>query len=68
MMTTGDVDYYGLVELLTDEERMVATSVRSFVEREALPLIEGCHAREEFPRQLIPRMAELGLFCAHLKG
>jgi len=67
-MTGGDLDYYGIDELLTDEERMIRTSVRSFVEREALPLLEGCHAREEFPRQLIPRMAELGIFGAHLKG
>jgi glutaryl-CoA dehydrogenase len=67
-MTGGDLDYYGIDELLTDEERMIRASVRSFVEREALPLLEGCHAREEFPRQLIPRMAELGIFGAHLKG
>jgi len=68
MTGTNDLDYYGVAELLTDEERMTAATVRSFVEREALPLIERCHAREEFPRQLIPQMAELGLFGAHLKG
>jgi len=67
-MTGGDLDYYGVEDLLTDEERMIRTSVRSFVEREALPLLEGCHAREEFPKKLIPRMAELGIFGAHLKG
>jgi glutaryl-CoA dehydrogenase len=67
-MTVQVDDYYGVTELLTDEERMITATVRSFVEREALPLIEGCHAREEFPRQLIPRMAELGMFGAHLKG
>jgi len=67
-MTPGEVDYYGLEELLAPEERMIRASVRSFVEREALPVIEGCHAREEFPRALIPRMAELGLFGANLKG
>ena len=68
MTTASQVDYYRIDELLAPEERMTATTVRSFVEREALPLIEGCHAREEFPRQLIPRMAELGLFGAHLQG
>jgi glutaryl-CoA dehydrogenase len=67
-MTSGDLDYYGVDELLTDEERMTRASVRSFVEREALPLIEACHAREEFPSQLVPRMAELGLFGATLQG
>jgi glutaryl-CoA dehydrogenase len=67
-MTVHVDDYYAVAELLTEEERMMAATVRSFVEREALLLIEGCHAREEFPRQLIPRMAELGMFGAHLKG
>jgi glutaryl-CoA dehydrogenase len=67
-MTVQADDYYGIAELLSDEERMTAATVRAFVEREALPLIEGCHAREEFPRALIPRMAELGMFGAHLQG
>jgi glutaryl-CoA dehydrogenase len=67
-MTPGEVDYYGIEELLGDEERMTRASVRSFVEREVLPVIERCHAAEEFPRQLIPRMGELGLFGANLKG
>ena len=67
-MTAGEVDYYAIDELLTDEERMIRATVRSFVEREAMPILEACHAREEFPRQLIPRMGELGLFGAHLKG
>jgi glutaryl-CoA dehydrogenase len=67
-MTSGDLDYYGLDELLTEDERIIRSSVRSFVEREAMPLIEACHAREEFPLALVPRMAELGIFGAHLKG
>jgi glutaryl-CoA dehydrogenase len=67
-MTAGEIDYYGIEELLGEEERMTRARVRSFVEREALPIIEGYHAREEFPRDLIPRMGELGLFGANLKG
>ena len=67
-MMAGEIDYYGIEELLGEEERMTRASVRSFVEREALPIIERCHAREEFPRELIPRMGELGLFGANLKG
>src|SRR6185295_17658871 len=68
IMTAADVDYYGLEDLLGEDERLVRNSVRSFVEREALPLIERCHANEEFPRALIPRMAELGVFGANIKG
>ena len=62
------LDYYEIDALLTDEERMTRDSVRAFVERECLPLLEGCHAREEFPREVIPRMGELGLFGANLRG
>jgi glutaryl-CoA dehydrogenase len=68
MKPFSGVDYYDLDELLTDEERVIRKTVRDFVDREALPLIEDYHAREEFPRQLIPRMAELGFFGANLKG
>ncbi len=62
------VDYYAVDELLPDEERMIRKTVRDFVEREALPIIEDHHSREAFPRHLILRMAELGLFGANLKG
>jgi glutaryl-CoA dehydrogenase len=68
VIASGDVDYCRLDELLSEDERLTRASVRSFVEREALPVIEGCHAREEFPRALVPRMAELGLFGANLSG
>ena len=68
MKPFSGLDYYHLDELLTPEERMIRKTVRDFVEREAMPIIENCHAREEFPRQLIPRMAEFGLFGANLQG
>src|SRR2546426_4612151 len=67
-MAAGEVDYYGLDELLGEEERMTRASVRSFVEREVLPVIERCHSDEQFPRPLIARMGELGFFGATLKG
>jgi glutaryl-CoA dehydrogenase len=61
-------DYYEIESLLTDEERITRDTVRAFVEHECLPLLEGCFSREEFPRQLIPRMGELGVFGANLHG
>ncbi|MBI3387372.1 MAG: acyl-CoA dehydrogenase [Deltaproteobacteria bacterium] len=62
------VDYYDVDALLSDEAKMIRQSVRDFVEREAQPIIEEHHAREEFPRHLIPRMGELGMFGANIKG
>ncbi len=61
-------DYYDLDGSLSDEERMTRDSVRAFVERECLPVLEEHHSREEFPRHLIPRMGALGVFGANLRG
>src|SRR5256886_16389918 len=67
-MNAGQVDYYAIDELLSEDERITQASVRSFVEREALPVIEGCHAREEFTTTLIRRMGALGVFGTNLTG
>jgi alkylation response protein AidB-like acyl-CoA dehydrogenase len=62
------VDFYSLDELLTEEERMIRDTVRSWVDERVLPIIAG-HCREgTFPRQLVPEMAELGLLGANLTG
>jgi glutaryl-CoA dehydrogenase len=46
---------------LSPEQQMIQGVVREFVDREALPLIPDCFERGEFPRQLIPRLGELGV-------
>jgi len=63
------VDFLRLDELLSDEERMARDTVRGFVSREFLPLIQE-HIRRDgsFPMELVPRMAELGVFGTNLEG
>ena len=46
---------------LSPEQRMVQGVAREFVEREALPLIPESFEKGQFPKQLIPRLGELGL-------
>jgi glutaryl-CoA dehydrogenase len=43
------------------EQQMIQGVLREFVEREALPLIPECFEQGDFPRQLIPRLGELGV-------
>ncbi len=62
------VDYYGLEAFLTDEERLVRDTVRAFVDAEVLPVIEQATREAKFPRPLVKKMAELGLFGANLEG
>ncbi len=68
-MAFEGVDFLRLDELLSDEERLARESVREFVSREFLPRIQE-HVRRDgsFPMELVPGMAELGLFGANLHG
>lgn len=56
------VDYYNLNDLFTDEEKAIRDTVREFVTHEIIPIIEKYNQEMKFPMQLIPKMAELGIF------
>jgi glutaryl-CoA dehydrogenase len=56
------IDYFKIDDLLSEEEKLVRDSVREFTEKEVLPVIEKHYEAGTFPKDLIPRMAELGLF------
>lgn len=66
-MALGSLDLYGVEELFTDEERMVRDTVRAWVRERVLPHIEDWAWEGRFPRELVPEMAELGLFGATFK-
>ena len=61
-MSFQPVDYYGVYNQLSDEERMVRESVADFVDSEVIPIIEKHYQDGTFPMDLVPKMAELGLF------
>ncbi len=61
-------DLYNVDHLLSDEERMVRDTVRKFVSVRVLPVIGEHFEAGTFPRELIPEIAELGLFGMHLEG
>jgi len=68
MSTFTGVDYYGIEELLSPEERLVRDTVRDFVEAEVLPIINEHNRAGTFPVHLIPRLGELGVLGANLQG
>ena len=63
------VDFLHLDDELSDEEQLARKSVREFVTRDFLPRVQE-HVRRDgsFPMELVPQMAELGLFGANLHG
>jgi glutaryl-CoA dehydrogenase len=62
------IDYFRVESLLTEAERVFRDRVRKFVDEECLPLIADHFDRGAFPMELIPRMADLGLFGVHVNG
>jgi glutaryl-CoA dehydrogenase len=62
------VDYLDFDSVLTDEEKLARQTARQFVDGEIMPIIEQYNREGKFPVQLVPQMAELGLFGASLKG
>ncbi|MDR2222428.1 MAG: acyl-CoA dehydrogenase family protein [Flavobacteriaceae bacterium] len=59
-------DYYLLDDLLTDEHKLIRESARAWVKKEVSPIIEDFAQRAEFPKQLIPGLAEIGGFGPYI--
>ncbi len=62
------VDFLGFDVLLSEEELMVRQTVREFVDEQVLPLMRDAWENAEFPKSLIPKIGELGLFGANIQG
>jgi glutaryl-CoA dehydrogenase len=62
------IDFYLLDERLTDEERAIRDRLRDFCEREVVPIINGYWERAEFPFELVPKIAQLGLAGGVIEG
>src|SRR5438093_5167522 len=66
-MATNSLDYYGIEELLTGDERAARDRARHFVQEEVLSEIVPCHRAGKFPEHLIPRMGALRFYAPYLK-
>jgi glutaryl-CoA dehydrogenase len=57
-----------LEPLFTEEERLVRDTVRRFIRERYLPRSAELYEREEFPKDLVPELAEMGLLGASISG
>ena len=60
------LDFFNIDSQLSEDERAVRDSVRRFVDDRVLPIIGKCYVEGRFPKELVPQMAELGVFGANL--
>ncbi len=62
------MDFYRTDDLLTEEERLVRSTVGRFVDQRFLPSIAEHYERATFPMEIVPELAKLGVFGMHLHG
>ena len=55
-------DYFLVDELLTEEQKMIRETVRSYVKKDISPIIEDYAQKAEFPQQIVKQLGDLGCF------
>lgn len=59
-------DYFGVDELLTEEQRLVRDTARAWVSKEISPIIEDAYEQAKFPHQIVKGLAEIGGFGCYI--
>ena len=55
-------DYFGIDELLSDEHKIVRSSIRDYVTRSIVPIIDDAAQQHTFPQHIIKELGALGVF------
>src|ERR671920_565952 len=67
-MSESSPDFYDLEELLEPEEIEIRDRVRAVCEKEVPPRINESWEKAEFPFELVPRLAEVGIVGGTIEG
>ena len=68
MRTPGNLDYLQIDDDLSEQEKLVRHTARSFIQGRVAPLIRECYQQGRFPTEIIPEIGELGFLGANLEG
>ncbi|HZK06575.1 MAG TPA: acyl-CoA dehydrogenase family protein [Bacteroidales bacterium] len=55
-------DYFGIDELLSDEHKIVRSSIRDYVTRSIVPIIDQAAQQHTFPAHIFKELGALGVF------
>lgn len=56
------VDFYQIDDLLTEEHKLIRSSVRDFVKKEISPFIEDWAQNAHFPNEIVKKFGDVGAF------
>ena len=68
MRTPGNLDYLQIDDDLSEQEKLVRTAARKFVQGRVAPLIRECYQQGRFPTEIISEIGDLGFLGANLEG
>ena len=57
------VDFYQVDDLLTEEHKLIRSSIRDFVKKEISPYIEDWAQRAHFPYEIVKKFGDVGAFA-----
>ena len=63
-----DGDFYGIRDVLSQEDQEILRRVRSFMEQNVAPIINDYWMRDEFPYEILPGLKELGIAGTAYEG
>jgi glutaryl-CoA dehydrogenase len=55
-------DFYAVDDLLTEEHKLIRSTIRDFVKKEISPYIEDWAQRAHFPYEMVKKFGEIGAF------
>lgn len=61
-------DFFALDATLSEEDKAIRDRVRDFGEKHVLPIINDYWERAEFPTEILPALAELGIVGTFIQG
>lgn len=68
MRALDPLDLFETRSMLSEDEALVQDTVGRFVDEQVLPIIRECFEQHRMPAELVPQIAELGLFGCTLEG
>ncbi|MCB1049731.1 MAG: acyl-CoA dehydrogenase family protein [Acidobacteria bacterium] len=61
-------EFFGIDQLLNEEEKLTRDSVREWVDAQFMPVVAEHHRAGTFPMDLVPELGKLGVFGANING
>jgi len=68
MSSLRPLDLFDIASDLTEEELIIRDTVGRFVDEKAIPVMGDSFEKAQFPMELVPELAQMGLFGSTIQG